>query len=102
MGDPVLKVRLPFVSNFFHEDMELRKRHEMRSKRISVASKGAVKPGDWIWFATLKGKLEGYRGCAVLGCARFVGEEGPLVPRSQAGETRWLQLQHTYGAVNKY
>lgn len=93
----MLKVRLPYAYRLVPETagVEASKRHEMRSKPMAAASGQRVTPGTWVWFATLKGKLPGIRGCAVIGGARFIGEEGPLVPGTEHGEARWLQLQHT-------
>ena len=67
----------------------------MRSKPIGKASGGLVVPGTIVWFSTLKGQVPGLTGCAVLGGARFVREEGPLVPGSLHGEARWRDLEHT-------
>lgn len=91
VGDPVLKVRLPYTERLASGD----KRHEMRSKPIAQSGFGPIERGDWVWFATLKGKYPGCEGCAILGGARYVGQEGPLHMGTPGSEQRWLQLQHT-------
>lgn len=84
----MLKVRLPYASRLAKGS----KRHEMRSRSISYFD---VSPGDWVWFCTLKGKLEGFTGCAVLGGAYFVRESAPLQPGVAADEALWTTLAHT-------
>mgnify|MGYP000007584906 FL=1 len=92
VGDLVLKVRQPYASRLVAKV----KTCEMRSRSVAKACR-QVTPGTWVWFASLQGALPGYDCCVVLGGARFVGEEGPLVPGSVHGEARWKELepQHT-------
>jgi hypothetical protein len=68
------------------------KRYEMRSRSIETYWK--VAPGEWLWFSTLKGKVKGCTGCAVLGGARYMRELGPLVPGNESDEKAWAGLPH--------
>ena len=97
----VLKVRLHYAQRLVQRQGAhgAQKKHEMRSRMIAAASSGRVVPGSWVWFATLKGKWQGVKGCAVLGGARFVREEGPLIPGSEEGERRWNELEHTVSGL---